>query len=352
MIIRRETMGYQYDALDRLVVCSQSEQATAQRFYLVNRLVTEIQGSVQSSLFLYEGQLMAQLQGATIKRCLFATDHQCSVLNAMEVLQCQPFAYTPYGHCSLIRGGPSLIGFNGQRADSLSGHYLLGNGYRAFNPMLMRFNSPDGWSPFKNGGLNAYSYCLGDPVNREDSSGQSSRLIRFLNRVTRRATQIVSGKPNVGTKVRAKSTTRVAPETFVFDSFYENKRQLNIVTHNYSQTRAGDGGMHLNSPGYGMAWTPEEFVANLNEVGVINPDHKRINIMTCYGADGGDISFAQQVANLTNIRTKSYFGETSFGSLSVGEDMQWIRANRDSKSAGVAGYKYRSAIFKPAQPRR
>ncbi|EGH35731.1 hypothetical protein PSYJA_44541, partial [Pseudomonas syringae pv. japonica str. M301072] len=38
----------------------------------------------------------------------------------------------------------------------MTGHYLLGNGYRAFNPVLMRFNSPDSLSPFGEGGVNAY----------------------------------------------------------------------------------------------------------------------------------------------------------------------------------------------------
>jgi len=50
----------------------------------------------------------------------------------------------------------------------------LGNGYRAFNPVLMRFNSPDSLSPFGRGGLNAYAYCVGDPVNRSDPNGHWS----------------------------------------------------------------------------------------------------------------------------------------------------------------------------------
>ncbi|WP_238591846.1 RHS repeat-associated core domain-containing protein [Pseudomonas abietaniphila] len=50
----------------------------------------------------------------------------------------------------------------------------MGAGYRAFNPVLMRFNSPDSLSPFGEGGLNPYAYCLGDPVNRLDPSGHLS----------------------------------------------------------------------------------------------------------------------------------------------------------------------------------
>ncbi|MGE8066689.1 RHS repeat-associated core domain-containing protein [Pseudomonas sp. NPDC089569] len=68
------------------------------------------------------------------------------------------------------------MGFNGEVIDPLTGHYLLGNGHRAFNPVLMRFNSPDSLSPFGRGGLNPYAYCLGDPVNFSDPTGKISEI--------------------------------------------------------------------------------------------------------------------------------------------------------------------------------
>jgi hypothetical protein len=37
----------------------------------------------------------------------------------------------------------------------------------------MRFHSPDRLSPFGKGGVNAYAYCGGSPVNRTDPSGAS-----------------------------------------------------------------------------------------------------------------------------------------------------------------------------------
>jgi len=39
--------------------------------------------------------------------------------------------------------------------------------------MLMRFLSPDDWSPFAQGGLNCYAYCQGDPVNKSDPTGRT-----------------------------------------------------------------------------------------------------------------------------------------------------------------------------------
>jgi RHS repeat-associated protein len=70
----------------------------------------------------------------------------------------------------------SLAGFNGQRPDPVSGHFHLGNGYRAYNPVPGRFTAPDSWSPFGAGGINPYAYCTGDPVNRTDPSGHMSGM--------------------------------------------------------------------------------------------------------------------------------------------------------------------------------
>ena len=166
---------YRYDPIDRLAAIAPSEQASAQRYYLNDRLATEIQGSVQRSIMQHDDQLLAQQQrqSGTVEIRLLATDRQRSVLSLLNANPPCPLAYAPYGHRPLGNGLLSLLGFNGERADPMTGHYLLGNGYRAFNPVLMRFNSPDSWSPFGSGGLNAYAYCSGDAVNFQDPSGHS-----------------------------------------------------------------------------------------------------------------------------------------------------------------------------------
>lgn len=79
------------------------------------------------------------------------------------------FAYTVFGYCRDLR--PSQLSFNGQREDPRTGCYPLGNGYRHYSPVLMRFLSADRLSPFKQGGVNGYAYCANDPVNHVDPSG-------------------------------------------------------------------------------------------------------------------------------------------------------------------------------------
>jgi RHS repeat-associated protein len=178
MLPTRETLlcRYRYDPLDRLVDCTPSAQGPTRRFYLKDRLATEIQDAVQRSIIQHEDQLLAQQQrqSGAVEARLLATDQQRSVLNVLDVARPHALAYSPYGHRPGESGLLSLLGFNGERPDPVTGWYLLGNGYRAFNPVLMRFNSPDSWSPFGEGGLNAYGYCVGDPVNRSDVTGHSA----------------------------------------------------------------------------------------------------------------------------------------------------------------------------------
>jgi len=80
--------------------------------------------------------------------------------------------YTVYGYASSTPG--SLTGFNGEPMLKPLEQYALGAGHRLYSPSLMRFLSADSVSPFGKGGLNAYAYCVGDPVNRIDPTGQNT----------------------------------------------------------------------------------------------------------------------------------------------------------------------------------
>jgi RHS repeat-associated protein len=174
----RLLIEYRYDALDRLVGYVPGDQSQGSRFYQRNRLTTEIQGPLQLQIFQSMEVLLAESHnGNSQVTSLLMTDQHGSVLTAFGTRS----AYTPYGHRPKAGGLTSIMGFNGERADSTTGHYLLGNGHRAFNPRLMRFNSPDSLSPFGKGGLNSYAYCAGDPVNRRDPTGKWSVHGWFAN---------------------------------------------------------------------------------------------------------------------------------------------------------------------------
>ena len=163
-------VSYQYDALDRLVNRASAGQHRQHRFYQKERIVTEIEGNVHRQIFQCQEALLAELETNRVPRTsLLTTDTQRSVLRNFD----SHSAYSPYGHRTVTGGLSGLLGFNGERLDPSTEHYLLGNGHRGFNPTLMRFNSPDSLSPFGTGGLNCYVYCGGDPINRTDPTGRT-----------------------------------------------------------------------------------------------------------------------------------------------------------------------------------
>lgn len=167
---------YRYDPLDRL-----TDINTLRRFYCAKRITSEIEGDSTRHFFEYNAQPLALHQGPSANSVLLATDQQNCVLHSVTPQDRQPYTYSPYGHHPVQHGLLSALGFNGERPEASTGHYLLGQGYRAYNPVLMRFNSPDSWSPFGKGGINAYAYC-NDPVNYSDPSGHFYKsILRNLN---------------------------------------------------------------------------------------------------------------------------------------------------------------------------
>ena len=88
--------------------------------------------------------------------------------------------YTPYGYRPSTPDDSSLQGFTGQVLDHhCGGVYHLGNGFRAYNPQLQCFQSPDtaSLSPFGQAGINNRLYCLGDPRNMVDPGGHLGVVI-------------------------------------------------------------------------------------------------------------------------------------------------------------------------------
>ena len=173
--------SYRYDALNRLANCRPAGKDAVRRFYLKDRTCSELQGTSGRSIAQAEHWLLAVIatDAAGNQNALLATDQSHSVLHSLNDQQRHTCAYPPYG-TSAKTAQPVLTGYTGQIPDPVTGHFLLGNGYRAFNPVLMRFNSPDTVSPFDEGGLNAYAYCKGDPINSIDQDGHMSFRLAAL----------------------------------------------------------------------------------------------------------------------------------------------------------------------------
>ncbi|MFJ4064128.1 RHS repeat-associated core domain-containing protein [Pseudomonas sp. NPDC089996] len=107
-------------------------------------------------------------------------------------------SYSAYGYNPKLPSEKTLSGFNGEHWQPVTASYHLGSGYRAYSPALIRFCSPDSWSPFGQGGINAYTYCSGDPVNRSDPSGHMIKAVTVRNqrfKITNNSAVAIDPKP-------------------------------------------------------------------------------------------------------------------------------------------------------------
>ncbi|KAI9648647.1 hypothetical protein NHQ30_003285 [Ciborinia camelliae] len=170
---------YYYDSHGRLL--SQKIPGNSDHYlhYRGDTLVAATNGGTKisyvSSGDQHWGQILQQSEQTSTQ--LWASDiHQSTLawLDTNNPSQIHSQVYTPYGFCRPTQSQSSAIGWNGQWKDPVTGWYHLGNGYRVYNPVLMRFHSPDSWSPFASGDINSYAYCSGDPINRVDPTGHFS----------------------------------------------------------------------------------------------------------------------------------------------------------------------------------
>ncbi len=167
--------GYRYDASNRLV-CIHGSVERRWRYWCAAQVVNEWRDGEkgESELTWLSAAAHPAVEvkaGGENASLLLASDGAGSILLEAGAVVDRP-GYAPYGHRDASHGATAEVAFKGERLDAGSGCYLLGAGHhRPYSPALGMFLAPDRASPFDGGGLNALSYCAGDPVNRTDPTG-------------------------------------------------------------------------------------------------------------------------------------------------------------------------------------
>lgn len=244
---------YTYNAMDELQSSRSDKGAPRAFFYHEGVLVNQRQGLQNQSYLQHGTQALAQTDGTEIS--LLSTDQQGSILHVVSPQGESRCAYTPYGSRPFDDGLNSLLGFNGELLDPHTGCYLLGNGYRAYNPILMRFHSPDSLSVFDGGGLNAYGYCLGDPINYRDPTGhitvfQGVRMALSIGFVVASLALTIftfgAAAPSVGLSLTSVITLAyeiVSAVVSITSAILDELAPDCIVTHVFSYTSIALGGV-------------------------------------------------------------------------------------------------------------
>ncbi|MFV3289817.1 RHS repeat-associated core domain-containing protein [Pseudomonas sp. NY11955] len=150
--------------------------ANITRFFLqLDRVHIALTGSETVVCIRTQSGILAErrLEQETAHLAMLAVDSGNSVIQVDSQAQPESATYGAYGLHSPDEMVPQRPAFNGHLL--VSDLYLLGNGYRGYSPVLMRFLSPDSLSPFAEGGLSCYAYCASDPINFSDPSGHMMR---------------------------------------------------------------------------------------------------------------------------------------------------------------------------------
>ncbi|WP_411564339.1 RHS repeat-associated core domain-containing protein [Pseudomonas shirazensis] len=188
-----DSLGRQltWDAQDRLTRVQYNGQTCDYRYDPSGNLTDRILGTTLTRSFYSGGLLTHEQTGSDVLQrigdasTLFALNRITADVRTVTLLGCDAQGsvrleadnsvrsrhYTAHGaEPEDPANGP--YGYAGERREPLTGWYIPG-GYRPYDPIVMGFLSPDSESPFGRGGLNPYTYCGGDPVNRIDPDGHS-----------------------------------------------------------------------------------------------------------------------------------------------------------------------------------
>ncbi|MDE9437907.1 RHS repeat-associated core domain-containing protein [Xenorhabdus bovienii] len=340
-ILRYDALGRLYDVTDGKTLLSSyrynaSNQLAGQttgdittHHYYANNTLSYLEDNQKNSTRLTPYAQVSK--GKNAGTWLTSTDMMGSVLSVTEGATQESHAFTPYGvrssDTNTADNSVAVTGYNGERLDDTLTQYHLGNGYRAYNPALQRFTCPDSLSPFGDGGINPYIYCEGDPINRTDPTGhlfwEIALGVKTIVKAVRKATTMMAdivleaknaatSTPRLGGQKVVESIT-LGPDinninlisqhnqsgALIFEDMYHKERRLNLIAH--GTVRGNSSGLIIE----GEYVSAQNFVEN-GLVGYDMDNYRYIRTLVCYSAEGGNNSFAGQLASITGKSVKGF----------------------------------------------
>ncbi|MDA0911407.1 MAG: RHS repeat-associated core domain-containing protein [Proteobacteria bacterium] len=184
---------YQYDAESHQSVEStfnnKGEVQTRESFYYSTgdkaEMLAESDRDGNQLSYLFAEEKIGSINNSD-EANLYITDQAGSVVALVSNSQLShEYVYSPYGiETDLDQSttkAKNAQGFDGERTDKATGYQFLGNGYRAYNPILHRFMQMDdiSYSPFGKGGINGYVFGNNNPIMNFDPSGHWGVLDTF-----------------------------------------------------------------------------------------------------------------------------------------------------------------------------
>ncbi len=233
-------------------------------------------------------------------------DKQASVLGGLETFR--SIRYSVYGGSGVAANLPGLIGYAGYYLEALSGHYVLGNGYRSYSSGLMRFLSPDRLSPFGLGGLNSYGYCAGDPVNNIDPDGYAPVTLMSVFSRLNSAFGRVTGASLVPMVTAKKYEGKVVFRLGGLTAFESNKRSGSNLPTLYISANGIPGAISLGPDDHVVPVSVQSLHDMLVQGGV-EMRGRQTHFLVCYSATKLPTtgkSVASEMAALTNAQSSGY----------------------------------------------